>query len=120
MINHNHKFKRPSSHYFSSHVLQGKIEDDIEVKGPMIIGNDVWIGANALILPGVTIGHGAIIGAGSIVTKSVPPYAIVSGNPAEIVKYRFTHEEINELLDLQWWDWPIEKLRSIKIFPEQL
>lgn len=68
------------------------------------IGNDVWIGANTVILKGITIGNGAIIGAGSVVTKSIPPYAIAVGNPAKILKYRYTKNEISWLEKLQWWN----------------
>ena len=70
----------------------------------VLIKNDVWIGANSVIMPGVTIGNGAIIGAGAVVTKNVPDYAIVAGVPAKIIKYRFSEEIILRLLDLQWWD----------------
>jgi acetyltransferase-like isoleucine patch superfamily enzyme len=70
----------------------------------VIIKNDVWIGANSVIMPGVTIGNGAIIGAGAIVTKDVPDYAIVGGIPAEIIKYRFSEDIIKRLLELKWWD----------------
>jgi len=68
-----------------------------------IIGSDVWIGANAIIRGGVTIGHGSIVGAGSVVTKDVLPYSIVGGIPAKIIKYRFTDHEITKLLSLKWW-----------------
>ncbi|NVJ90012.1 MAG: CatB-related O-acetyltransferase [Methylocystaceae bacterium] len=71
-----------------------------------IIGCDVWIGANAIILQGRKIGHGAIIGAGSVVTKDVPPYAIVAGNPAKIINYRFDEETIEGLLETKWWTLP--------------
>lgn len=77
-----------------------------------IIGNDVWIGINALIKTGITIGDGAIIGAGSIVTKDVPPYAIVAGNPAKIIRYRFTEEQIKNLLKMKWWDLEQSILRT--------
>ena len=81
-------------------------------KGDVIIGNDVWIGFGATILSGVTIGDGAIIGAGAVVRKNVPPYAIVYGNPAIIKRYRFCKHAIDQLLDLQWWEWPIEKIKK--------
>jgi virginiamycin A acetyltransferase len=68
------------------------------------IGNDVWIGVNAVILDGLTIGDGAIIGANAVVTKDVPPFAIVGGVPARIIKYRFEPEQVKELLDLRWWE----------------
>ena len=79
-------------------------------KGDVTIGNDVWIGQSTLILSGVTIGDGAIIGANSLVTKDVEPYAIVGGNPAKLIKYRFDDETIEKLLELKWWDWDIKKI----------
>ncbi len=85
---------------------------DTVTKGNVAIGNDVWIGECVTILSGVTIGDGAIIGACSVVTKAVPPYAIVAGNPARIVGYRFDEGTINALLHLAWWDWPIERIRD--------
>jgi virginiamycin A acetyltransferase len=84
-------------------------------KGDTIIGNDVWFGYDSTIMPAVKIGDGAIIGSKAVVTKDVPPYAIVAGNPARIVKKRFSDETINELLKIKWWDWPKEKIsRNIK------
>lgn len=74
-------------------------------KGDIIIGNDVWIGYEAVILAGVTIGDGAIIGARAVVTKDIPPYTIVGGIPAKPIKKRFSEETISKLLDLQWWNW---------------
>ncbi len=79
-------------------------------KGDTIIGNDVWIGHEALIMPAVTIGDGAIIASRSVVTKNIPPYAIVAGNPAKIIRYRFDDETIATLLNIQWWNWPIDKI----------
>jgi virginiamycin A acetyltransferase len=79
------------------------------------IGSDVLLGANSIILSGISIGHGAIIGAGSIVTKNVPPYAIVAGNPAKIIKYRFDDVEIEFLLNTKWWEIEIEKLSTLNI-----
>jgi acetyltransferase-like isoleucine patch superfamily enzyme len=79
-------------------------------KGDVIIGNDVWIGLHATILSGVVIGDGAVIGARSVVTKNVPPYAIVAGNPARVRKMRFTEQGRADLLRIKWWDWPHEKV----------
>ena len=76
------------------------------------IGNDVWIGAGAVILRGVTVGDGAVIGANTVVTKDVPPYAIVVGNPAKIIKYRFDDEIIEKLLKLKWWDFDDETIKN--------
>lgn len=77
---------------------------------PVIIGNDVWIGANAIILPGVRIGDGAVIAAGAVVTKDVDDYAIVGGVPARVIRYRFQEEEISKFCEIQWWNWDIEKI----------
>lgn len=79
-------------------------------KGDIIIGNDVWIGYEAVILAGVTIGDGAIIGTRAVVTKDVPPYTIVGGVPAKPIKKRFSDEIISELLEIQWWNWSEEKI----------
>jgi len=78
----------------------------------VIIKNDVWIGANSVIMPGVSIGNGAIIGAGAIVTRDVPDYAIVAGVPAEIIKYRFSEDIIKKLLELKWWDLDPENIKE--------
>lgn len=85
-------------------------------KGDVIIGNDCWLGFGALILSGVTIGDGACIGADSVVTRDVPSYCIAAGNPARIIRKRFDDDAIKFLLDLCWWDWPIERIeRAIPI-----
>lgn len=78
------------------------------------IGNDVWIGNNAIIKYGITIGHGAIIGAGAVVTKDVEPYSIVGGVPAKIIKYRFSEEQIDFLLNFKWWDYDLKWLKANK------
>jgi acetyltransferase-like isoleucine patch superfamily enzyme len=87
--------------------------DDID-KGPTEIGNDVWIGLGATILAGVTIGDGAVIGARAVISKSVPPYAVVAGTPARIVRYRFGREIQSRLLALRWWDWDDEDIRRLQ------
>lgn len=83
-----------------------------EKKYHVIIGNDVWIGCNCLILEGVMIGDGAIIGAGAVVTKDVPPYSVVVGVPAKVIKYRFSEKQIRALEKTHWWDWPIETIKK--------
>ena len=82
------------------------------IKRDVIIENDVWIGIGVHIMPGVHVGNGAVIGAFSVVSKDVPPYAVVAGNPATIKKFRFSEDIINRLLKLEWWNWPKEKLRN--------
>lgn len=79
-------------------------------KGDTVIGNDVWIGYGATIMPGVHIGDGAIVAAASVVTRDVPPYSIVGGNPAQVIRKRFANQVIQELLEIQWWNWEIEKI----------
>ena len=87
--------------------------EDLPIKGDTIIGNDVWIGQNAIILPGVHIGDGAIIGASSVVGSNVPPYTIVIGNPAKELRKRFDEELIALLLQWKWWDKPIEEIDAL-------
>ena len=81
-------------------------------KGNVVIGNDVWVGYGATILSGIRIGDDAIVGARSVVSRDVPPYTIVAGNPAREIGKRFSSEQIEELLRMRWWDWPIEKIRA--------
>lgn len=90
-----------------SNAMEGK---SYPIKNDTVVGNDVWIGYGATIMPGVTIGDGAIIATKSVVTKDVPPYSIVGGNPAKVIRKRFSEKKIQQLLDLKWWDWPIEKI----------
>lgn len=82
----------------------------IEQPGDTVVGNDVWIGRDATVLPGVTIGDGAIIGAHSVVTRDVHPYEVVAGNPARPVRMRFDAHDVERLLAVRWWDWPVEKI----------
>lgn len=84
----------------------------IGTKGNIIIGNDVWVGMDAMILSGVTIGDGAVIGARAMVTKDVEPYAIVAGNPARLIRHRFALEVCSTLQRIAWWNWPIEKIKE--------
>lgn len=83
---------------------------DLPDKGDTVIGNDVWIGYQALIMPGIKIGNGAIISSRSVVTSDVPAYSIVGGNPARVIRQRFNDETISILEKLAWWDWPVEKI----------
>jgi acetyltransferase-like isoleucine patch superfamily enzyme len=76
------------------------------------IGHDVWVGQNAVLMGHITVGHGAIVGAFAVVAKDIPPYAIVVGNPARILRYRFDPETVEALLTVRWWDWPDEVLRE--------
>ena len=95
--------------------------DMVDPYKDVIIGNDVWIGAKAMIVGGISVGDGAVIGAGAVVTKDIPPYAIVGGVPAKIIRYRFEQSIIDQLLKLQWWYLPEDKLkRNIGIFQKNL
>lgn len=85
---------------------------DLPVKGDIVVGNDVWFGYDSLIMNGVTIGSGAIVAARAVVVKDVPPYSIVAGNPAKVVKMRFDDATIERLLQIAWWDWNIEKINT--------
>lgn len=109
----NHLTNSISSYPFSifggdwANAMDGK---SFPEKGDTIIGNDVWIGHNATIMPGVKIGDGAIIATNSTVVKDVEPYSIVGGNPARLIKKRFSDETIAKLLEIKWWDWDIERI----------
>ncbi|MFW2330689.1 MAG: CatB-related O-acetyltransferase [Nitrospinota bacterium] len=88
-------------------------------KGDTVIGNDVWIGYEALLMPGVSVGDGAVIATRSVVVDDVPPYAVVAGNPARVVKMRFDEMTISSLLNIRWWDWDIDKItQNIKVISQ--
>jgi virginiamycin A acetyltransferase len=110
----NHQMDGFSTYPFS--VFGGPWSSNYEAKWPnkgdTKIGNDVWIGHEALIMPAVSIGDGAIIASRSVVTKDVPPYTIVAGSPAKPIRQRFSDEIITQLLKIKWWDWPIEKINK--------
>ncbi len=84
--------------------------EEFPFKGDTVIGNDVWIGYDAVIMPGVKVGDGAIIAAKSVIVKDVPPYTIVGGNPGVVIRTRFCDETIHALLEIAWWNWDIEKI----------
>jgi chloramphenicol O-acetyltransferase type B len=100
--------------WIASHPLHG-FDDSFfpghQWKGNTVIGNDVWIGAEALIMPGIHIADGAVIAARAVVTKNMRPYEIWGGNPAKFIKKRFSDEDIEKLLQIKWWDWDLETLK---------
>lgn len=112
----NHQMNAVST--FPFYTLEGwnmkpPAKSDLPFKGDTVIGNDVWIGQNATILPGVHIGDGAIIGANSVVASDVEPYSIVVGNPAKLIRYRFDGELTSLLLKFKWWDKPVEEINAL-------
>ena len=110
-MNRNHPMDFKSTHAFFFNPALGRCSGVELEYTPLDIGHDVWIGANALILPHTTnIGHGAVIAAGAVVNKDVPPYAVVVGNPARLVRFRFPPKVVEELLASKWWEKPIEEL----------
>ena len=110
----NHNINSITSYFIKYRIFGEKYGVDAVSKGSITIGNDVWIGTQCAILTGVTIGDGAVVAANSVVTKDVPPYAIVGGTPARILRYRFNQDMIEKLMEVQWWNWDIEKIRRNK------
>ena len=108
----NHKIDRVSTYFMGQNIFDGKVADDVTSKGEIIVGNDVWIGTQTVILSGSRIGDGAIIAANSVVSGDIPPYAIAGGSPARVIKYRFTDDIIEALLEIKWWDWEIDKIKA--------
>ena len=97
--------------YFQANIFKSS-KNAYEKVGNTVIGDDVWIGSESMIMAGITVGSGAVIAARSVVVKDVPPYAIVGGNPASIIKFRFNKERIKTLLKLKWWDWSEDKVKT--------
>ena len=115
----NHPLERPALHHFTYRSVSYQLgaEDDAAFfdwrrSHQVTLGHDVWIGHGAVILPGVTVGNGAAIGAGAVVSKDVPPYAIVVGVPAKILRYRFDEDLRNALTRIAWWTWSHERLQA--------
>ena len=107
-----HNYGAVSSFPFYAYLADRGVEKDTFSKGEVRIGNDVWLGARSTVLSGVRISDGAVVAAGAVVTKDVPPYAIVAGVPAQIIKYRFSEQNIKKLLAISWWDWDPEFIKS--------
>lgn len=108
----NHETDTFTTYPFKVMLFGEKLES--KTKGPVIVKDDVWIGTNALILSGVTIGQGSIVAAGSVVTKDIPPYAIVGGNPAKIIRYKYSQDIIDEMMKVDWKKIDLKKLENIK------
>lgn len=111
MQEYNHITDRLSTYFIEQNVFGGSMRSDVNSKGGITIGNDVWIGAQCVILSGVTIGDGCVIAANSVVSSDLPPYSIAAGSPAKVIRSRFSEELVAELLTLQWWNWDIEKIK---------
>lgn len=117
----NHKIETITSYNILRNLFNESVEKDMVSKGDVNIGNDVWIGANAVIVSGVNIGNGAVIGAGAVVTSNIPDYAIAVGNPAKVINYRFNQRGIHLLQEIKWWDWPQEEiLKNKELFASPL
>jgi len=113
VMNRNHPMNFKSMHGFFFNPILGFCQEDKIEYIPLDIGNDVWLGHNSIIMPNVkNIGDGAVVAAGAVVNKDIPPYAVVVGNPARIVRFRFSKEKIEELLASKWWDKSIEELKN--------
>lgn len=115
-----HDHSRITTYYINRNLFGNRDNKELKSKGPIEIGNDVWIGTGAQIMSGVRVGNGAVIAANSTVTKDVLPYAIVGGVPAKVLKFRFDEERINELQEMKWWDWSEEEIRMNKEMFEKI
>jgi virginiamycin A acetyltransferase len=111
----NHAMAGPSTYPFA--IMGGAFADALPLAdypwrggGDITVGHDVWLGTECMVLPGVTIGHGAVVGARAVVTQDVPPYGVVAGNPARLAHRRFDAATVDRLLEIAWWDWPAERV----------
>jgi len=112
-MNRNHPIEFQSTHPYFFNTSLGYVKKELIPMREIVIGNDVWVGRNTLILPSVKkIGDGAVIGAGAVVTKDVPDFSVVVGNPAKVVKYRFSEEVQGKIKASRWWDKDIEELQK--------
>jgi acetyltransferase-like isoleucine patch superfamily enzyme len=112
-----HALTRVSTFPLRHLLLHTPTNADAVYRGPIVVGNDVWIGRRSLILANVRIGDGAVVAAGSVVTRDVEPYTVVGGVPAQMIKRRFSDSQIDELLRIRWWDWPEERIiNKIELF----
>jgi virginiamycin A acetyltransferase len=107
-----HDHSKLTTYFIGRNVFGQPIEHEVVSKGPISIGHDVWIGTGVQVMSGVTVGNGAVIAANSTVTKDVPPYAIVAGAPAKVIKFRFEQEKIDLVEKMKWWDWAEDELRE--------
>ncbi|MAS05869.1 MAG: acetyltransferase [Ahrensia sp.] len=112
----NHPMKGFSTYPFAvfNPDTMGAYVDEVAGHGDTVVGNDVWLGYGATVLPGVTIGDGAIIGAQAVVSRDVPPFAVVAGNPADIRRMRFDAGTVEALLEIAWWDWEIGRIEAAR------
>lgn len=112
----NHRLDGPSTFPFPS--MGGSWAENVDLlvdlpsRGDTVVGDDVWIGNGATVMPGVRIGHGAVVAAGSVVVTDVPDYGVVGGNPARLLKRRFDDRTVERLLAVAWWDWPVEHVTA--------
>jgi virginiamycin A acetyltransferase len=112
LYEYRHDYERLSTYYIGRNVLGRPLDDEIESKGPIDLGHDVWIGAYAHVLSGVTVGNGAVVAANAVVTRDVPPFAIVAGSPARVLKYRFDEPTRARIAELAWWNWDRDTVRK--------
>lgn len=110
--NQGHRHDWISSFPFDFTEFGAGVKSGFERAGNTVIGNDVWLGAECVIMPGVKVGDGAVIGTRAVVTKDVEPYAVVVGNPGRCVKKRFPPQHVKQLLEMKWWDWPLPQLKA--------